>query len=81
MQHPECVAVSAYVNVVIYHLMHGAAPREVVGWALNGAAPLSALRGAIEAVPAKPRAELPNSGWVRHTLESVVWCSADDRLP
>jgi ADP-ribosyl-[dinitrogen reductase] hydrolase len=32
-----------------------------------------ALRQAIEAAPAKRRDELPNSGWVRHTVESAVW--------
>ncbi len=72
-QRPECVAGSAFVNLVIYHLMHGAAPREAVGRALDGTNPPSALRQAIEAAPAKGRADLPNSGWVRHTLESAVW--------
>jgi len=72
-QHPECVAGSAFVNLVIYHLVHGVAPGEAVGRALDGADPPSALRQAIEAAPAQPRAELPNSGWVRHTVESAVW--------
>ena len=31
------------------------------------------VRQAIEAAPSKLRSELPNSGWVRHTVESAVW--------
>ena len=27
----------------------------------------------IEAAPTKRRDELPNSGWVRHTVESAIW--------
>ena len=32
-----------------------------------------ALHQAIEAAPTKRRDELPNSGWVRHTVESAMW--------
>ena len=33
----------------------------------------AALRQIIEEAPAKRRVDLPNTGWVRHTLESAVW--------
>ena len=71
--HPECVAGSAFVNLVIYHLMHGAEPQAAVSRALDGADLPAALRQAVEEAPAKRRADLPNSGWVRHTLESAIW--------
>jgi len=71
--HPECVAGSAFVNLVIYHLAHGAEPQAAVSQALDGADLPAALRQAIAEAPAKRRADLPNSGWVRHTLESAIW--------
>lgn len=72
-RHPDCVAGCAFVNAAIYHLVHGAPLQEAVAQALDDADPPLALRQVIEAAPAKHRAELPNSGWVRHTLESAVW--------
>ncbi len=71
--HPECVAGSAFVNLVIYHLAHDAEPQAAVSQALDNADLPADLREAIEEAPAKRRADLPNSGWVRHTLESAVW--------
>ncbi len=71
--HPECVAGCAFVNAAIYCLVHGAAPAEAVARGLQAAAAPEALRQAIAAAGSKRRAELPNSGWVRHTLESAVW--------
>ena len=71
--HPECVAGSAFVNLVIYHLMHGAEPQTAVTRALDDADLPDALRQAIEEASAKRRADLPNSGWVRHTVESAIW--------
>ncbi len=71
--HPECVAGSAFVNVAIYHLLRGVPPAEAVTQALDDAAISGPLRETIEAAPQRPRAELANSGWVRHTLESAVW--------
>jgi ADP-ribosyl-[dinitrogen reductase] hydrolase len=71
--HPECAAGSAFVNLVIYHLLHGAEPQAAVSQALDNADLPTALREAIEEAPAKRRADLPTSGWVRHTLESAVW--------
>ena len=71
--HPECVAGCAFVNAAIYHLVRGAAPQEAVTQALDDADLPAALRRIIEEAPAKRRADLPNTGWVRHTLESAVW--------
>lgn len=71
--HPDCVAGSAFINAVIYHLVHGIAPLAAVSRALDDVDPPFALRKVIEAAPSKQRRDLPNSGWVRHTLESAVW--------
>jgi ADP-ribosyl-[dinitrogen reductase] hydrolase len=71
--HPECQAGSAFVNAAIYHLLHGVPPRVAISRALNDAGMPADLRGIIEQAPVRHRDELENSGWVRHTLESVVW--------
>ncbi|MBU0493333.1 MAG: ADP-ribosylglycohydrolase family protein [Chloroflexi bacterium] len=71
--HVECVAGSAWVNAVIYHLLRGDAPAGAVARAWDDAAVPVPLRAAIEAAPTRSRDELVNSGWVRHTLESAAW--------
>lgn len=71
--HPDCVAGCAFVNAAIYHLVHGVPANEAVAQALDDARTPAGLRRVIEAAPAKSRGELPNTGWVRHTLESAVW--------
>jgi ADP-ribosyl-[dinitrogen reductase] hydrolase len=72
-QHPECVAGSAFVNAAIYHLLRGSAPADAVAHALAAVPLPPPLRAVIEAAPGRPRGQLVNSGWVRHTLESAVW--------
>ncbi len=71
--HDECVAGCAFLNAAIYHLLRGVAPREAVAQACDDAGLPAVLRQIIEAAPAKGRGDLPNTGWVRHTLESAVW--------
>jgi ADP-ribosyl-[dinitrogen reductase] hydrolase len=71
--HPECVAGSAFVNATIYHLLRGAPPAQAVAGALETVDVPAPLREAIEAAPNRRRDQLPNTGWVRHTLESAVW--------
>ena len=71
--HPECVAASAFVNATIHHLVHGVEAHAAVGQAIDQVEMPPALRQAIEAASAKRRGELPNSGWVRHTVESAIW--------
>ena len=71
--HPDCLTACAFVNAVIYHLLHGHSPEHAV---LNAAALVKMpetfwemIRGSID----RGRDELANTGWVRHTLESAVW--------
>ena len=71
--HPECNAGSAFVNATIFHLLHGLEPEAAIAHALDDADVPGALRTVIEAAPSKNRHNLPNSGWIRHTLESAVW--------
>jgi len=71
--HPECNAGSAFVNAAIFHLVHGLEPEAAIAHALDDADVPGALRTVIEAAPSKNRHNLPNSGWIRHTLESAVW--------
>ena len=71
----ECEAACAFVNAVIYFLLPGAAPAEAISKAVEvmGDGLPAELREAIKAAPGRSREELPNSGWVRHTVESAVW--------
>lgn len=71
--HPECLAASAFVNAAIHFLLAGATPREAIQKALAASAPPPALRDAVLGAAKKARNELPNTGWVRHTVESAVW--------
>ncbi len=72
-RHPECVAACAFINAAIYELLRGAACAEAVDRASGAVEMPEPLRAAIRAAPGKGRDELPNSGWVRHTVESAVW--------
>ncbi len=71
--HPDCQAGSAFVNAAIYYLLREHSLNEAIADALDAAEISGALRAVIEAAPQKQRHALSNTGWVRHTLESVVW--------
>lgn len=72
--HPECQAGSAFVNAVIWHMLHGKLPEGAVTEALEDVPDLSSeLQAVIQSAPARQPTELKNSGWMRHTLESAVW--------
>jgi ADP-ribosyl-[dinitrogen reductase] hydrolase len=71
--HPECQAGSAFVNAAIYYLLRRAPPAEALAQAADAAELPAALRSVVERAPTLGRADLRNSGWVRHTLEAAVW--------
>ena len=71
--HPECCAGSVCVNLCIRALLEGLPPAEAVQRALLERELSVELRAAIMEAPSKSPHELPNSGWVRHTVESAVW--------
>jgi ADP-ribosyl-[dinitrogen reductase] hydrolase len=72
-RHPECVAGCAFVNVTIYKLLRGLPCAEAIAQAVDEMELPEPLQNAIRAAPSKAREALPNSGWVRHTIESTVW--------
>jgi ADP-ribosyl-[dinitrogen reductase] hydrolase len=69
--HPECQAASALVNGAVYHLLHGATPGQALSRALEVVG--EPLRTVAQDAPRRRREQLPNRGWVRHTVESAVW--------
>jgi ADP-ribosyl-[dinitrogen reductase] hydrolase len=73
--HADCEAGCAFVNAVIYFLLHGAGTAEAVAHAVQvtGDGMVADFRQVIEAAAGRNREELKNSGWVRHTVESAVW--------
>lgn len=71
--HPECIAASVLVNSMIASMIVGQSPAVALQTALDLSQPPAALRQVALAAPTKQRAALPNSGWVRHTLESALW--------
>jgi ADP-ribosyl-[dinitrogen reductase] hydrolase len=71
--HAECMSASAFLNAVVFELLHGAAPRQAVEAALRNVQMPAALCAAIEAAPGRSREDLPNTGWVRHTVTNAVW--------
>jgi len=71
--HPDCAAACVFVNTLIAALLREAPPEAAFEQALASTELDHGFRRVIEAAPTRARAELANSGWVRHTVESAVW--------
>lgn len=71
--HPECIAACLFANTWMARLVQGEGLREAYQAALEETIMPEALRRVILAAPQRLRSDLQNTGWVRHTLESVVW--------
>ena len=78
--HPDCVGACVLVNLILQQLVHrpedmppDAALRDALASALEQVPLDQDFRLAINLAPVRPRNELPNTGWVRHTLESAIW--------
>lgn len=71
--HPECLEACAWVNMLIYHLVHGRSPRDALVAALHDLPLSENLNRVVDDAPRLPRSLLANSGWVRHTLQSAIW--------
>ncbi len=69
----ECVSASVFINLLIFELSHGMSPAEAVRSTLNTVDMPAELRQVVERAPGRRREALRNTGWVRHTLESVIW--------
>jgi ADP-ribosyl-[dinitrogen reductase] hydrolase len=70
---PECVAGCTFVNCMIAELVNGTAPRQAFESAQQSVSLPDGMRQAALNAATRRREELPNTGWVRHTLESTVW--------
>ncbi|MEP0764699.1 MAG: ADP-ribosylglycohydrolase family protein [Chloroflexota bacterium] len=71
--HIDCLAACAFANTLIAALLRGTAPAEAVSEALATVPLPDGLRVVVEGAASRRREELPNTGWVRHTLESALW--------
>lgn len=71
--HPDCVAGSVLVNMMIAALIRGSEPHTALKEGLLAASPSPEFELMILTAPHRKRHELKNSGWVRHTIESAVW--------
>ena len=73
--HPaqDCQDACALVNWMIRELAFGASPQQALDSALGAVSVSAQALDMLHRAPQQPRAELKNSGWVLHTLESAVW--------
>ncbi|MEE8442705.1 MAG: ADP-ribosylglycohydrolase family protein [Dehalococcoidia bacterium] len=76
--HGECTAADAFVSFTIVLLLKGTEPALAVQQALDyfsgrGTGMTIPLEQAIRQAHGRTREELPNTGWVRHTVESSIW--------
>lgn len=79
-RHPDCVGACEFINLLISELvlsdrsfpLHGVLNSSIAS-ALERVNPGEQLVETIKSAGAKSREELPNSGWVHHTVESTLW--------
>lgn len=71
--HSDCLDACAFVNVMIYYLVHGDSPQQAYQHALDRVTLSENFRNTVLLAPRRKRDELRNTGWVRHTLESALW--------
>jgi len=73
--HPaqDCQDACALVNWMIRELAFGASPEQALDSALGAVSVSAQALEMLRRAPQQPCAELKNSGWVLHTLESAVW--------
>ena len=71
--HPECVAGCLFINALLRELILGSEPGYAIKKICADISIPPGLLEVIEKAPKRKREELSNSGWVRHTLESVIW--------
>ena len=84
--HPDCVNACLFFNTLLQILVSRSddlAPDTALRESISRAAELvrldEELRILVELSPVRNRASLPNTGWVRHTLESALWAVSTTR--
>ena len=70
---PDCVEACALVNAMIFFLLRGTPKEEALALALAHVQLSPQMAAAVADAPGKRRDQLPNTGWVVHTLESALW--------
>lgn len=71
--HPDCVNACVVTNLLLALLIQGGSIPQAIGQALELAGRPLNVTERVEEVTHKSRTELPNTGWVLHTLEAAVW--------
>jgi len=71
--HSECTSACAFINDMLYHLIHGKSLYDAYETALDEVEMPQGLHQTIKLAPHRKREELRNTGWVRHTIESALW--------
>jgi len=78
--HPECLQACLFFNTLLRLLVNrqedqpaDAALREAITQSAYLVELDEEMRLLVELAPVRTREALPNSGWVRHTLESALW--------
>src|SRR5512133_1893099 len=76
----DCIDACVFTNLLLYKIVHGrrnlepgAILRQGIAGALEQVNFNPDVRTFIELAPVRARKDLPNTGWVRHTLESALW--------
>lgn len=71
--HPDCVNACVVINLLLALLAQGEDIPAAIRQALELAGHPLNVTERVEEAPRKLRSELPNSGWVLHTLEAAIW--------
>lgn len=71
--HADCVNACLVTDLILALLTRGEAIPAAIQQALELAGRPLNVTERVEGAPHKTRNELPNSGWVLHTLESAIW--------
>lgn len=71
--HRDCASASIYVTVAMYHMVHGKSIKDALLEATLLARFDDGFARVVRNASSKPRFDLDNSPWVRHTLESSIW--------
>lgn len=76
----DCIDACVFTNLLLHKIVQGrrnlapgAILRQSIAAALEQVDFNPDFRTAIELAPVRAREDLPNTGWVRHTLESALW--------
>lgn len=71
--HRDCADACAFANLMVYDLVNGQPLREAFEQARGQIEFTEAFDAVIAGAEHRERADLPNTGWVRRTLESALW--------